>query len=440
MRSSPTTDRVQVNTGNVDAAFSNAAHKVVSQSYTYGYQVHGALGPMCAVADVKPGSATVLSPTQGAYALRSKVASALGMDPSNVRVQFYPGSGCYGPSTYDDVALSAAILSQAAGKPVRLQFMRWDEHGWDTHGPAQLTDVRGAIDAKGKIVGYEYTAWAIPYYSLDTARELIGQPIPTPGLGSADVASAGAQYELPNRRVTGKSLPLFNGYLKSTFLRAPLAPQATFASEQLIDELAHAAGIDPVEFRRLNITNERWLGALDAAAAAAKWKPRVAASTKQTGSIRKGRGIAIGGFANSDAGVVADIEVNMKTGKIVAKHMVGAQDAGLAINPALIESQIEGNLIQATSRALLEDVVTSKKRVTSLDWVSYPVLRFKDHPTVLPVVVNRPDQAPSGSGEPPTAPVAAALANAFFDATGVRIRQAPMTPARVRAVLKNAKE
>jgi CO/xanthine dehydrogenase Mo-binding subunit len=436
MRSEQTDDRVQVDTGNFDAAFGAAGVKQVASTYTFDYNNHGALGPMCAVADVKPGSATVLAMTQGIYALRPKLATALDLPESAVRVQFYDGSGCYGPSTYDDVAISAAVMSKATGKPVRLQFMRWDEHGWDTHGPAQLTDVRGAVDAAGKIVAYDYTGWGIPYYSLDTALELIGQPIPTPGRGNADTASAGAQYALPNRRVTGKSLPLFNGYLKTRQLRAPLAPQAAMASEGLIDELAVAAGMDAVEFRRTNITDERWLGVLNAAASAAKWQRRVSGSRKQSGNVVTGRGVALGGFANSYVGVVAEVEVNRKTGKIVAKHVYAAQDAGLAVNPALIENQMLGSVIQGVSRALFETVTTSKTQVTSLDWASYPTLRFKDSPNVTTVVVNRPDKPSSGSGEPPLAPTPAALANAFFDATGVRIRQAPMTPGRVRALLK----
>jgi nicotinate dehydrogenase subunit B len=438
MRSESTSDTLQVNTGNVDAAYKSAV-KTVQATYTYDYQNHGALGPMAAVADVKPGSATVLTMTQGIYGVRTRLSQALNLPESAVRVQYFEGSGCYGPSTYDDVAISAAVMSQVVGKPVRLQFMRWDEHGWDTHGPAQLTDLKGAVDANGKIVAYEYTGWGIPYYNLETAMELIGTPIPTPGRGNADTASAGAQYNLPNRKVTGKSLPLFNGYLKARHLRAPLAPQGTHASEGLIDELAYAAGKDALEFRRLNMTDERWLGVLNAAAAAAKWQPRVANSHKPTGNVVSGRGIAVGGFANSFVGVVADIEVNQKSGKITVKHLYAAQDVGLAVNPALVENQMVGSLMQGTSRALLESVVTNKERITSLDWASYPSLRFKDAPNITTVVVNRPDQPSSGAGEPSLAPVAAAISNALFDATGVRMRQAPMTPARVRAVLKAAK-
>jgi nicotinate dehydrogenase subunit B len=438
MRQKQTDDTVAVNTGNIQAGLGQAT-KVLANSYSYAYQMHGALGPNCAVADVKPGSATVLSATQGVYGLRTKLAAVLNMDESKVRVQYYEGSGCYGHTAYDDVAQAAAVMSQAVGKPVRLQFMRWDEHGWENYGPAQLTDIKAGVDAKGKIVAYDYSVYAIPYFSMESTQELTGSPIPKPGAGRPDVDNTGAQYKIANRRVTGKSLPLLEGYLKTIHLRAPLAPQSTFASEQMIDELAHAVNMDPVEFRRQNIADERWLGVLEAVAALAKWQPRPAASDLSGSPVVHGRGIAIAGYARSYAGVVADIEVNKKTGKIVAKHMYASQDAGLVVNPGFVENQMEGNLVQASSRALIEEVVTSKKRVTSLDWASYPILRFKDHPNVSTVLVNRPEIASTGSGEPPTAPTAAALANAFFDATGVRIRQAPMTPGKVRAALAASK-
>ena len=197
--------------------------------------------------------------------------------------------------------------------------------------------------------------------------------------------------------------------------------------------------MDPIAFRKLNITDERWVGVIDAAAKAANWRPRRAATNVSSGNVVKGRGIAIGGFANTYTAVIADIELNRKTGKIVAKHLYAAQDAGLAINPALLEQQMEGCLVQGTSRALLEEVRFSETRVTSLDWVTYPILRYKDSPEVTTIVVNRPDQRSSGAGEPTTAPVPAAIADAFFDATGVRIRAYPMTPARVRTTVAAAK-
>jgi CO/xanthine dehydrogenase Mo-binding subunit len=318
--------------------------------------------------------------------------------------------------------------------------MRWDEHGWDNNGPAHTADVRAAVDANGTIVAYDYTGWMIPYFTLDTTPELQGQAIPDPtkgftGGGYIETANVGGQYGLKNQRVTTKAVPVFEGYFKTTFLRAPSAPQAVFASEQMIDELAHAAGIDPVAFRLQNMTDQHWILPLKAAVGLAGWQSKVAASNLKSGNVVTGRGVAVGGFAGSAAAVVADIEVNKKTGKIVAKHLYAGLDVGLAVNPALVQNQMEGSLIQGVSRALLEEVKFTKTRITSNDWSTYPILRFKEAPAVTTTVVQRLDQPSSGAGEPALAPVAAAIANAFFDATGKRIRIAPMTPGRVRAAL-----
>jgi CO/xanthine dehydrogenase Mo-binding subunit len=439
MRSDKTTDTVRVNTGNLDKGFGQAT-KVLSQRYDYGYQIHGSLGPMAAIADVKPGSAMVLCSSQNCYALRGNLAKTLKLDPGAVRVQYLEGSGVYGGNQQNDVAHAAAIMSQAVGKPVRVQLMRWDEHGWDNNGPAHTVDLRAAVDAKGKIVAYDYTGWMIPYFTEDTSMELSGLPIPDPtkgftGGGFIELANAGGQYALPNQRVTTKAVPVFEGYFKTTFLRAPSAPQAVFASEQMVDELAHAAGMDPVAFRLQNITDDHWSMPLTAVRDMAKWQPKVANSKPQSGNVLTGRGVAIGGFAGSAAAVVADIELNKKTGKIVVKHLYSALDVGLAVNPALVQNQMEGSLIQGVSRALLEEVKFTKTRITSNDWSTYPILRFKDVPSLTTTVVQRLDKASTGAGEPALAPVAAAIANAFFDATGKRIRTAPMTPARVRAAL-----
>jgi CO/xanthine dehydrogenase Mo-binding subunit len=217
--------------------------------------------------------------------------------------------------------------------------------------------------------------------------------------------------------------------------------QTCFASEQVIDQLAYLAGMDPYQFRLNNITTadqNQWRDALVAVGQAANWKPRVAYSVKQTGDIRTGRGIALGGFAGSQSGIVAEIEVNMKSGKITAKHMYASQVAGLTVAPALVENQMSGALIMGTSRALFEAVAFDKGRVTSLDWVSYPLLRIKDSPKVTTVPVQRLDLQATGSGEPPTAASAAAIANAFFDATGIRLHKAPMTADSVRAEIAAA--
>ncbi len=447
-----TVDKVAAQSGNITAGFSSAA-QIIAQTYTYPYNVHGSIGPACSVADVTPTSAIVLSNTQGIYRLQGTLATTLKMDPSLVRVQYWEGSSAFGHCTSDDCAQAAAVMSQAVGKPVRVQFMRWDEHGWDFYGPLEFNQVRAGIDASGNIVAFDYAS-SVPYgtNASETTNELVGFGPLTPltaSAGGADTSNSGTQYNIANRRVISKSVPLSPGYLKTAPLRAPGAPQCLFACEQMIDELAHAAKMDPVAFRLQNIATTtdpgygtpggtRWLGVLNAVAAAANWTPRVAASNLSSETVVTGRGIGLGGFASSQAGVVAEIQVNKKTGKITPLNMYAAQDAGLAINPGLVENQMSGAMLYGTSRALFEEVAYSKTNVTSLDWVTYPILRFKDAPKVTTVVVQRTDLQSTGSGEPPNAPAAAAIANAFFDATGVRIRQAPMTPARCRAVLQAA--
>ena len=434
---------VAVNSGDVGAGLASAAETVAGSYYT-AYQMHGALGPNCAVADVGSSGALILCASQAPYILtRASVSAALGLPAQSVRVELFPFSGTYGHSTYDDVSISAALLSQAVGTPVRVQFMRWDEHGWDQFGPAQATDVRAGIDASGKIVAYDYTAYNHGWTQVvESAAQLAGTPLPAaPPGGQIDTVNSGSFYTSPNRRVTSKTVDGYKGFFKGIWLRAPGAPQAAFASEQTIDELAHAAKIDPIAFRIQNIdatqTNgvARWIAALNAVAQAANWKPAVSASKLASGNVVTGRGVAIGGFAGSYPAIIADITVNKKSGVITVDHLYAAQDAGTTVNPASVENQMEGCLVQGCSRALLEEVRFNTVRQTSLDWNSYPILRFKDAPSVTTVVVQRLDQPSSGSGEPTTAAVPAAIANAFYDATGVRLYRMPMTPGYVRGVL-----
>jgi nicotinate dehydrogenase subunit B len=437
--------RLQVNDGDVDTAIASAARSV-SAAYAFHYQGHMPIGPSCALADVTANGALVLANPQDAYRLRDRLAEILTLPVDQVRVQYWEGASTFGnsPSRFD-TGEAAAVMSQLAGAPVRLQFMRWDEHGWDNYSPLVLADMRGAVDAHGKIVALDYTALAIPEMAMESVAtsQHVGIPLGTPGIGSANTINNGTQYDIPNRRVTAKSLPLWDNFFKTSALRGPLTPQTCFASEQLVDELAHAAGIDPFEFRLANIGTaqvadgfNQWRDALVAAARLANWQPRVAAAEVSSAGIVTGRGIAIGGFAGSQAAVVAEIEVNRRTGKITAKHMYVAQVAGLAVYLDGVVNQLEGNLIMGTSRALYEEVAFNRYRSTSLDWSTYPIMRFKDHPAVSTAIVQRADLAPTGSGEPSQAPIAAAIANAFFDATGVRIREAPMTPGRVRSVLR----
>ena len=466
-----------VNMGSVDSALAGAAH-TLSETYQYPYNGHLPIGPTCAVADVTAGGARIFSNTQNAYATRGAVAAVLGLNANQVRVTYYEGSSVYGNAPYDDAAEAAAIVSQLVNAPVRLQFMRWDEHGWDNYGPPQMTDIRGGVDANGNLVATDTTIMTVPWYTTKATEAMLGYQQQFAVSANIDTANNGTQYNLKNRRVLGKSLPLQNKYLKTIWLRAPAAPQTTFAYEQMIDELAHAANMDPFQFRMQNIatqatdqangvtalTWDRWQKVLARAGQLANWKSKVAASNLGTGNIVTGRGIALGTFAGTPVANIVDIEVNKKTGKITPIHFYCAQDTGLTVYPEGIANQAVGSLVQGASRALYEALAFDKKQVTSLDWVTYPIMRFKDAPKITFDFVQRTDipavstgtlqangtTTPAGtvaaggvfvggSGEPPSTSIGAAIANAFFDATGVRMRTAPMSPARVRATMNAAK-
>ncbi len=438
MRAGKTTDTQIAKKGDPATAFAKAAH-VRGSTYKCPYQGHLPFAPNCALADVTAERALIKSSTQDVYSSRAQIAEVLGMPQEKVRVQYNEGSGTFGRSCYEDASQAAAILSQAVGKPVRVQYMRHDEHGWDNYGPAHLAEVRAGVDADGNIIAYEYDGWQHGWTVTTTVSDsALRKPGSERAQGSGSILvnpmSTGSMYKIPNRRVSSHAVPM-EGYLRGAALRSPLDLSFAFASEQTIDELAKALGMDPFEFRRKNIGDRRWLGVLDAAAEAANWRKRVSATPLSNDEIVTGRGIALGTHHVSYGAAVADIEVNKRTGVIVAKRLFGAMDCGLAVNPALVENQMVGQMIQSTSRVLKEEVIFDKKAVTSLDWVSYPVLRFAEHPEVIPVVVQRLDEPSTGAGEEVMGATAAAIANAFFDATGARLRQFPMTPARVQAAL-----
>jgi CO/xanthine dehydrogenase Mo-binding subunit len=440
MRNAKSTDRVVVERGDI-GVFGNAPHIVAKTTYHSPYQAHAPFGPNCALADVTADAAVVKCSTQDVYGTRNKLSAMLGMPPEKVRVQYYEGSGTYGHSCYDDVALASAILSQGAGKPVRLQFMRWDEHGWDNYGPAHVGEVRAAADAAGKIVAYEYDGWQHSWTLLETSEQLAygkpGTEWPGSGAQGVNANALGGMYKIPNVRIVNHQIP-GAGYLKGGWLRSPLDLSFAFASEQAIDQLAWMLNMDPYQFRKNNIVDERWMGVLDAAAQAANWKPRRAAPAQSGAKVVAGRGIGLGTHLASYGGAVAEIEVNKENGKIAIKHLYGAIDAGLVVNPAFVENQISGQLVQTASRMLKEEVTLSTTNVTSLDWNSYPILRFEECPEVTSVVVQRLDQKSSGAGEEVMAAAAAAIGNAFFDATGVRMREYPLTPQRVLKALKQS--
>jgi CO/xanthine dehydrogenase Mo-binding subunit len=451
--------RWTINNGNFDNAFNSAAQKI-DQSYKFHYTGHLPIGPSCCVADVTQNGARIFSNSQDLYTTRGLIQTVLAkvkpewnLPANRIRLTYVEGASVYGSAPYNDANQAAAIMSAVVGKPVRLQFMRWDEHGWDNYGPAQMTDIRAGVDANGKLVALEFTHFGIPYWTTPPAQQQVqGNSAAFAAQGRAEGTISGAQYAIPNWRVVGKSLPLQNNYFKVTFLRAPDNPQSAFASEQAVDELAYLAKMDPVEFRLLNVATtatdpaQRWRNVLTGVAKAANWKSKVAASNVSSANVVTGRGIAFGFYSNTMTCCVADVEVNKSTGKILTKTLHVAGDAGLIVYPHGSENNEEGAAMQGLSRGLVEEVGFNKKGVTSLDWVSYPMLRFKDAPKIHIHGLSRtdvpdpsgPGSRTTGSGEPALSPVPAAVANAFFDATGVRIREAPMTPARVRAVLKAA--
>jgi nicotinate dehydrogenase subunit B len=372
----------------------------------------------------------------GVYNLAATdVAKLLDLPFASVREISFQGSSFYGGYSTDlDTSAAAALMSKTVGKPVRVQLMRWDDHGYDQHDAAEVIDVNAGVDANGKIVAFDYVA-----YSQE------GRSEPPPAW------LTGGIYLIPNRKVVMRSA-------SRLFMCAPLrSPQdrgPALATEQTIDELAYVSKMDPLAFRRQNMTgNDSWLAVLEAVANASKWQPRVAASKLSDANVVTGRGFGFGShmFGAGPQGqpgldfrtlepttagaAIAEIEVNKKTGKITVKHVYAATAPGFVANPRLVADQVMGTAIQVTSQALLEQVTFNKSNVTSLDWVSYPVMRFKDHPDVTPIVIQRLDELPGGAGEEPITALFGAIANAFFDATGVRLHQVPMTPAVVRNAL-----
>jgi CO/xanthine dehydrogenase Mo-binding subunit len=456
--------RITVNTGNFDNAF-NAAPIKVQGTFKVHYQGGMAMGPECCVADVTTSGARILSNTQNAYGTRTAVKNALDVvmgassPPSNrIRVTYFEGGSTYGPaSPWGEIALATSVMSALTGKPVRLQFMRWDSHGWGNYSPQLLADVRGAVDGNGNIVAMEYTGFGHAGFSTEPTLQQITGTANFGTNGALDGNITGGQYNIPNRRNIGKSIPLQDTFFKTTALRAPNTVQAGFAYEQVVDELAYAAKMDPVAFRLKNLAtttvdpSQRWRFALEHAAAEAKWQPRVAASNLSNATVVKGSGVAMGTFANTRVAVIVDIEVNRKTGKIQVKDLYYGGDTGFVVYPDGALNNEMGALLQGVSRGLHEQVGFNKKAVISTDWVSYPVLRFVDAPRMHQQAVSRTDvpvndnttvaasgSRSTGSGEPGLTAVPSAIANAFFDATGVRIREMPMTPARVRGVLQAA--
>jgi CO/xanthine dehydrogenase Mo-binding subunit len=362
-----------------------------------------------------------------------------------VRVIFAESAGCYGHNGADDAAADAALLSQAAGRPVRVQWMRHDEHGWEPKGVPMVMDVRGGVDARGAVVAWDYAVWSPTHSTRPVAHagnllagQLVGLTPKTVPIGGDRNARHG--YVFPNSRVVIHWLP--GVPLRVSSLRGLGAPQNSFANESFMDELAAAAGADPVEFRLRHLKDPRAVAVVEAAARLAAWQPRPSPRPAAAGgSVATGRGVAYAQYENDQAYVamVADVEVNRRTGAVRVTKAFVAHDCGLVINPDGVRSQIEGNVLQTISRTLKEEVRFDRSRVTSLDWRDYPILTFAEAPDdIVITVIDRPEERSMGAGEPAACPVPAAVANAIYAATGARLRRVPLTPERVKAALDAA--
>ncbi|WP_176442535.1 xanthine dehydrogenase family protein molybdopterin-binding subunit [Noviherbaspirillum humi] len=445
IRNAPVVKREdEVKRGDVPAAFKNAA-KIVEAEFMWPFQSHASMGPACAVADVKADSAVVWTGTQKPHYARDGVAALLGMPAEKVRAIWVKGPGSYGRNDAGDAVLEAAYLSKLTGRPVRLQGMRVNGTAWDPKAPASVHRCRAALDASGKVIGYDFITKAFSRANIETnesdpSDSLLGMELGLPLKPGAHFGTPLESYGFENKRLGWEVIPPLldrASPLRTSHMRDPIGPQIQFASEQFIDELALATNEDPVAFRLKYLTAPRDKAVVRAAADRAGWQPRVGPNPDRSGDLLKGRGIAYAQRGGSILAIVSEVEVERKTGRIWGRRFTVAHDCGLIINPQGLRATIEGGLVQALSRSLFEEVQFDENMVTSVDWNTYPILEAKDAPETIDIVLlNHPKAPPTGAGEATCRIVAASVANAFFDATGVRLRQAPMTPQRVLAALK----
>ena len=412
--------------------------KIVSASYDFAIHTHGSIGPSCAIAEMKDGKLTVWTASQATHLLRQQLAKMLAMPTEAIHCIYIEGSGCYGRNGHEDAAADAALLAKETGLPVRVQWMREDEHGWDPKGPPTLYDYRAALSDKGLVLGWESQVY-IPDRPKEfpvtlLAAELAGLPKDEAFPGNIHQSLA-IPYTIPNIKATAHWLA--ETPFRPSWIRTPGRMQNTYANESFVDEVAAVAGVDPLEFRLRNLNDPRGIELLQRLAKLSGWTPR-SAPNRQAGDTLKGRGLSYVKYelVRTYVGAVADVEVDRKTGKVTVTKFYVAHDCGQIINPDGLKNQIEGNVVQTTSRTLLEDLQFDRSRVTSVDWESYPILKFPDVPEVAIELIDRPAEKPWGAGEPTAAVVPSAIANAIYDATGARLRSVPFTPGKVRAALE----
>ncbi|WP_281663238.1 molybdopterin cofactor-binding domain-containing protein [Paraburkholderia fungorum] len=446
LRANPASRRDLVIEGDIDAALAQDPARTLERTYVWPFQMHASIGPSCAVADYREGTLKVWSGTQNPHSLRADLALLMALDEARIEIVRMEAAGCYGRNCADDVAADAALLSRATGSPVRVQLSREDEHAWEPKGAAQLMDVRGALGAQGELAAYDF---ATRYPSNDAptlALLLTGTLSAQPQVFEMGDRTAVPPYDYRTMRIVCDDTPPI---VRASWLRGVSALPNTFAHESFIDELAAQAGADPVEFRLKHLTDPRAMDLVKAVAEKAGWQPRPAAfkdEAQEQGDVVRGRGFAYAryvhskfpGFGAAWSAWVADVEVNRRSGELAVTRVVVGQDTGMMVNPDGVRHQIHGNVIQATSRALKERVTFGENAVTSQEWGAYPILTFREVPVIDVVMMPRHGEPPMGTGESASLPGAAAIANALYDATGVRFRRPPFTPETIRAALADA--
>ena len=407
------------------------------RTYMWPYQMHASIGPSCAVADYQDDQTRVWSGTQNPHHLRTELARLIHRREAEIEVIRLEAAGCYGRNCADDVSADAVLLSRAVGRPVRVQLTREQEHAWEPKGTAQLMDVNGGVNADGSVAGYDF-ATRYPSNGAPTLALLLTGEIPnTPAVFEMGDRTAIPPYDYDNLRVVAHDMPPI---VRASWLRGVSALPNTFAHESWIDEAAAEAGVDPIEYRLRYLKDSRAIDLVNAVAERAGWKPRpVRQEPEPEGDIVRGRGFAYAlyvhskfpGYGAAWSAWIADVAVNKATGDVSVTRVVAGQDSGLMINPDGVRHQIHGNVIQSTSRALMEEVSFDRTFVTAREWGAYPIIKFPDVPKIDVLMLPRPDQPPLGVGKSASVPSAAAIANAIYDATGVRFRELPFTPERI---------
>jgi nicotinate dehydrogenase subunit B len=447
LRANPSTRRLLLEQGQVDQAIAGAAAHM-PRTYVWPYQLHASIGPSCALAhwhgeDGDGPVATVWAGSQNPHVLRADLALLAGVADARIDVVRMEAAGCYGRNGADDVAADALLLSRAVGRPVRVQLTRAQESAWEPKGAAQLMQVDGGLNADGTPAAYDFQT-CYPSNGAPTLALLLTRTVePVAKAFEMGDRTAVPPYAYANLRVAANDMAPM---LRASWLRGVSALPNSFAHESYIDELATAAGVDPVDYRLRHLPDARAAELVRATAAKAGWKPHTAPQSQPAeGEILTGQGFAYAryihskfpGFGAAWAAWVADVEVNRRTGEVHVRRVVVGHDAGLMVNPAGVQHQVHGNVLQTTSRALKERVAVEPTTGVTLnrEWGSYPLLSFREVPVVEVMLMPRPGEAPLGAGESASVPGTAAIANAIFDATGVRLRAPPFTPEVVRAAL-----